>query len=145
MRTLLFSLFFFFNFHNSYTKFSVTIWDSNYSMSYTMYYHVSNDSLVVKKFSGISNEKDSVIINEKLSQKNCLLISNFLRDFKVNKLKNKYADPFINDGDQKKIVIQIRGKAKTIEVANVYQKEIASLFDILNQILPRGLKISYGN
>jgi hypothetical protein len=148
MRTLLFSLLFLFNYHsgllnNRPVKYSVTIWDYNYSMSYTLFYHVSNDSLVVKRITGISNEKDSVIVKEKLSQKHCILFSKFLNTFKIDRLKSKYINPLVEDGDRKRVTIQIGPKIKTIEIANVYQKDIASLFDLTNQILPTDLKIIY--
>jgi len=58
-------------------------------------------------------------------------------------LKNEYTDPLVSDGDQKRIIIQLNEKKKTIDVENVYNKLIASLIEKVNFLLKEGLKIRY--
>lgn len=58
-------------------------------------------------------------------------------------LKNEYKNPLVSDGDRKKIMIQYNGKVKNIVLSNFYQKDVAQLFDLINCIVLKRLKIKY--
>ena len=128
------------------TKCSINIWDYNYSMAYTMYYNVTRDSIIVIRLSGIHNEKDSLLMkralrdNEKKSFNQCIFSLN------LDHLKNSYKNPYVDDGDRKRIIIQCDNKPqKTIEISNVYQKKFAILFNCVNNLIPAELKINYSH
>jgi hypothetical protein len=128
---------------NMNTKYSIAVWNYNYSMAYTMYYHIDNDSLVVKRLSGIKEEKDSVLIERKINKDEQKVFIDFLSSQKIFTLKNKYSNPLVDDGDRKKIVVRFGSRTKTLEVTNFYQKDIGRLIDIINQTVNKDLYIDY--
>lgn len=124
-------------------RYSIKLWNYNYSMAYTMYYHIDNDSLTVKRISGIKEEKDSVLIERKINKQEQQVFIYFLSSKNIFALKNKYSNPLVDDGDRKKIVVQFGSRTKTLEVNNFYQKDIGKLVDIINQIVSKDVYIDY--
>lgn len=129
--------------HLKNTKYSVTVWNYNYSMAYTMYYHINNDSLIVKRLSGIKDEEDSLLFAKRINKDEQQLFINLLSSHKIFTLKNKYTNPLVDDGDQKMIVILFGNKNKTIEINNFYQKDIGNLIALFNRIVKKELHIDY--
>jgi hypothetical protein len=141
-----FILIYFYNYFNvcdCEKKYSIKIWDYNYTMAYTTFYTISDDSVTVKYISGIKNEADSILMKKSLSESECKVICNFLSSHNIYHLKNKYSTPLVDDGDQKRLIIEVDGKTKTIEIANFYQKDIGELFETINKILSNNLRIKY--
>lgn len=123
--------------------YSIEIFDENYSMAYTTRYRIFNDSLVIKNESGVEGDKDSCLVVKKIADTQREKILRFLNSFDFIKLKNKYENPNINDGDRKTVRICFKSKLKTININNVYQKDMANLFDLLNQIIDPEFRIRY--
>ncbi|MEO9022811.1 MAG: hypothetical protein ABI237_18180 [Ginsengibacter sp.] len=129
-------------------KFSIEIWDFNYSLAFTCLYTLSNDSLTITRISGIKNEKDSFLFRYSLKKDEQKKISKYLSSQNFDSLKNNYETPLIDDGDRKRIKIRIGDSAlKTIDISNYYQKNLGELFDYINQIIPIPIqfKIKYVN
>jgi hypothetical protein len=124
-------------------EYSIKVWDYNYSMAYTIFYSISNKDITVKYVTSVKNGQDSILLKRALSENECEMVSIFLESHHIEQLKNKYSNPLIDDGDQKKVVIEANGKAKTIEISNFYQKDMGELFDTLNKILNKDLRIRY--
>jgi hypothetical protein len=150
MKSILFGLLFSMSFHGSMLehkaapKCSIKIWDYNYSMSYTMFYDITDDSLIIKKLNGVKGEKDTVLVKRLLTGDERRLFSDCFPFLNIDSLKNEYNNPLVEDGDRKRIVIQLDNKAsKTIDVANYYQRDLAILFNRVNRIVPPELKITY--
>lgn len=127
---------------DSANKYSISLWDYNYSMAYTMYYHIDNKSLIIKNISGINNEKDTILVERKLNENERNLFFAFFDSFDIDTLKNEYTNPLVEDGNRKKITIQLNQKTKTIGIANSYQKDLDSLVNLMNRLIPANLRIT---
>jgi hypothetical protein len=112
-------------------------------MAYTTLYYLNAGNMTVKYISGIKDERDSLLSERKLSESECKMVWDFLSSHNINNLKNKYSNPFVDDGDRKRVIIQVNGKTKTIEIENFYQKDMGELFNIINKIVGKSLKIEY--
>lgn len=123
-------------------KFTISIWDFNSSLAYTMLYEFDNKTMTIRKISGIENERDSVLIKKQLTAVEQKLISDLLSSVDYFKLGNKYSHPLRDDGDQKRIVISFRKRTKVIEVSNVFQNEISILINTLNEIIRDELRLT---
>lgn len=124
-------------------RYSIKIWDYDYSMTYTTFYKIDADSVTVKYISGVQDEKDSILMQKSVSRSECKMVLNFLLSHNIARLKNKYGNPMVDDGDRKRIVFNVNGKSKTVDIANFYQKDMNELFDIINRIVSKDLKIKY--
>lgn len=129
--------------HPNPKKYSIKIIDQDYSMAYTTQYHIFNDSLVIVNIGGIESEQDSCIVNKKINESQTEKVYSFLCSLNIMKLKNKYENPFVEDGDRKMVTICFNNIIKTVEINNFYQKDIANLFDVINQIIGTEFKIVY--
>lgn len=112
-------------------------------MASTIYYYIDNKSLTVESISGIENEKDSVLLKRSITAKEEKLLTNFLSSFKVNNLKSSYVDTLVEDGDRKKIKLIINENSKEIEISNMYNEQLADLFNVINQLVDKSLWITY--
>lgn len=129
--------------HSNQKKYSIEIFDYDYSMAYTTHYHIFDDSLIIKSIGELVGEKDSCLVATKISGTQSEKVYNFLCSLDIMALKDKYENPLINDGDQKMIRICFNDKIKTVEVNNIYLKEMANLFDVINQIINSKFNIRY--
>ena len=129
--------------NSNYKKYSIEIFDYDYSLAYTSHYHIFDDSLTIKSIGEIEGEKDSCLLAKKISKTESEKMYKFLCSLDIMKLKSKYENPFIEDGDRKMIRICFENKIKTIEINNIYQKEMANLFNIINQIVYSKFQIKY--
>ncbi|WP_431209670.1 hypothetical protein ACQ86N_26445 [Puia sp. P3] len=108
------------------------VWGYEYPMAYTTFYKIDANSVTVKYISGIENEKDSVLMQRLLKESECKMVLNFLSSHNVERFKVKYSNPMVDDGDRKRVVFTVKGKSKTVEIANFYQKDMGELFSVLN-------------
>ncbi len=83
-------------------KYSIKLWDYNYSMAYTTFYKIDADSVTVKYISGIKNMSDSILMKRSLSEQECKMVWNFLSSHHIDQLRNKYNNPLVDDGDRKR-------------------------------------------
>jgi hypothetical protein len=121
----------------------IDIWDFEYSMSLSLYYHIDQDSIIVKRISGLENESDSILSKRKMTLKEKKVFSNFLSSFQVDSLKTEYINPLIDDGDKKKIRIRVNEKIKEIDISNVSDNRLVHFFSFVNQFFDSRLKIRY--
>ena len=113
-------------------------------MSFTILYAITDDSLIVKRLSGITKEKDKTLVKRLLRSNERKIFLDYFSFLNIDSLKNEYKNPLIEDGDRKRVMIQLNNKqSKTIDIANCYQKDLASLFNLVNQIVSPELKIIY--
>jgi hypothetical protein len=124
-------------------KYLIEVWDYDYSMAYTTFYKIDTDSVTVEYIGGVKNEKNSTLMKRHLGKEECKMVCNFFSSHNIDQLKNKYSNPLVDDGDQKRVILKIKGKAKTIEIANFYQKDMGELFDVINKIVNKDLQIKY--
>jgi len=124
-------------------KYSIKIWDYDYSMAYTTFYKIDADSVTVQGISGINNEHDSILMQRSLSEQECKMVWGFLSSHNITGLKNKYSNPLVDDGDRKRVILDVKDKSKTIEIENFYQKDMGELFDVINKIVNKDLQIKY--
>lgn len=124
-------------------KFSIDIWDYNYSMSYTMHYKIDVDSLSVIAIDNLQGGRSRNLIMRKMAESEKKSIAEFLSNFPFERLDSLYINPLVNDGDQKKIIILFEDKRKVIEIENVYQKDIDSLIVNVNKLLNYDARIKY--
>ncbi len=123
--------------------FSINIWNYDYSLAYTIHYKINNDSLIINSISGVQNESGRTLLSKRLSINERSNMCRFLSSFPLNSLKNNYKDSLVEDGDQKKVEIAFNSKIKTIELSNFYQKDIGSLFNVVNHLLEKDMQIEY--
>ena len=124
-------------------KFSIDIWDYNYSMAYTVHYKINEDSVIAISLSGIQNENDKFILNRGITQIEKKKLYDFLSYFPIESLASEYKNQLVSDGDIKKIEIVFKGKRKSIDVENFYQKDIDRLFNEINQVFEKDVIIKY--
>jgi len=124
-------------------RYSIEVWDYDYSMAYTIFYKIDNDSVTVKYISGIRNGKDSVLMQRTIRANECKMVWNFFQSHDINRFKDKYSNPMVDDGDQKRVVFNVKGKSKAVEIANFYQRDMGELFGVINKIVDKGLQIKY--
>jgi hypothetical protein len=127
------------------TRYSIEIFDQDYSMAYTIQYRVFDDSLTITGISGIVGEKDSCLMQKKIDKSQSEAIYHFLSSLNLKKLKSKYENPLIDDGDRKIVTICFKSINKTVEINNFYQEDMANLFKVVNQVIGPKLKIEYRN
>jgi hypothetical protein len=125
------------------SNFTIDIFDYNYSMAYTLHYHITNDSVSVIKLNGLNAEHSVCLLQKKLDPVNRSQLLNLLSSSSFKSLKNEYKNPLVNDGDQKTVVIQLNGQKKIIEIENIYNEEIARLIYKVNRVLKDEFKIKY--
>jgi len=123
--------------------FMVDIFDSNYSMSYTLHYHITKDSITIVKLDGLQGTHTVRLLEKKLTVIESNRILNIIKSPAFKSLKHQYKNALIEDGDRKRINIQLDKQKKTIEIANVYNKEVARLINNVNPVLDEKYKIKY--
>jgi hypothetical protein len=126
-------------------KFKIDLWDYKSSMAYTLYYHLDNKEIFVVRIGGLENETSDTLYREHLNDTEKNIIYNALCNIPIDSLENEYINPLTEDGDQKKIELLVNDKTKSVLVSNVYQKDISSLINLLNEFLDDKLKIEYRN
>ncbi len=128
---------------NNYCKFSLHIWNYNNSSAYTTYYKIDSDSINVTIENGIQGESDKIILRRRMKDTEKKSLYNFLLSFPIDRLDTIYKNPLVEDGDQKRIEISICGKRKTIDIENFYQKDLARLFNNINEFFEKDIQINY--
>lgn len=131
--------------HKQVSNFTIDIFDYNNSMAYTLQYHITNDSVSVIRLNGLKAEHSVYLLKKTLDAGSRNQLFNLLSSSSFRSLKNEYKNPLISDGDQKRVVIQLNGQKKIIEIENVYNEEIARLIYKVNRILKGEFKIKYVN
>ncbi|RPE08434.1 hypothetical protein EGT74_15405 [Chitinophaga lutea] len=124
-------------------RYTIDIWDRDYSLAQTTKYHIDNDSLVITLISGLKGESDKRLVGRGLEDSEKERIQLFLGKLDLGKLNDRYINDLIEDGDRKHLVIQLNNDIKKIEIANYYQKNIAELFQTINLTIGDGPKIKY--
>lgn len=126
-------------------SYNIEIFDSDYSMATTIQYHIFDDSLIIRNIAALVGEYDSCLVARRISENQSEKVFKCLFSMDIMKLKDKYVKPFVQDGDQKIVTICFNNKVKTIQISNIYQKDLADLFDVINQIVDERFKITYSS
>jgi hypothetical protein len=125
-------------------SYSIKIWDANFSLAYTNLYIITNKSIEIKRIGGVIGEKDTTLLERKLRDNECEMILDLLDQLNMGKLKSRYSTPLIQDGNRKKVKIEIDKKVKTIEIDNFYQKDLGELFNTINNLIANeNLKLKF--
>lgn len=117
------------------TNYLIHIWNQNSSMAYANYYKVNNDSISIEFIGGVVGDTNKILLSKALTKADRQVICNCLGSFDIDTLKSTYIDRSVEDGDQKMIELKFGVKNKNIEVSNFYQKDLDSLFDVINSII----------
>lgn len=129
--------------HCNHKKYFILIQDFDYSMANTTRYCIVDDSLTITSSGGLVGEHDSCLVAKKITEDQSEKIQSFLGSLDLESLKDKYEKPYVNDGDQKMVSICFRNKMKNVEINNVYQKDMANLYEVVNQIIDEKFRIRY--
>ena len=119
------------------------IWDYDYSLAKSVHYHITNDSLVIIEVDAISADEENVVVRRKLETDEKQILPNVLSGFPFAEMLCEYKNPLVQDGDQKRFEITYDGKNKVIDVANVYNAQIAELVKVANVLVPKSYQIHY--
>ena len=117
------------------TKYTIDIRSINASMAYTTLYHVNDDSIAVEFINEVEGGRDSILLKRPLIQAERTSLYNYLSTFDIDTLKTDYINQRVDDGDQKRITLQIGNKNKTVNISNFYQKEMVGLYDVINNVI----------
>lgn len=117
------------------TKYTIDIRSINASMAYTTLYHVNDDSISVEFINEVKGGRDSILLKRSLIQAERTNLCNYLSTFDIDTLKTDYINQRVDDGDQKRITLQIGNKNKTVNISNFYQKEMVGLYDVINNVI----------
>jgi len=129
--------------HNRNCRFSIDIWDYNYSLAYTTHYNISRDSIVVTGIGGIQGEQKQVLVRNIIKDAEKKNLCDFLLSFPIDSLNSEYKNVLVEDGDRKKVEIYFNDRKKTIRIENFYQRDIDKLFTVVNQVLEKDIQIHY--
>ncbi len=66
-------------------------------------------------------------------------LTQFILQFKLEDLQEKYINSEVKDGIHIKFDIRINGQEKTIHVANMYQPQLGKLLELIRPMLPDNL------
>jgi hypothetical protein len=78
---------------------------------------------------------ESSTYERNLTEKEKKKIKDFLKHFPLSDLKDKYIYGGVKDGTQMRFIIRIDNTAKTIFVANAYQKDLGNLVALIVPML----------
>ncbi len=121
-------------------QFIIKLIASNYSMSYSLKYEISNLNYTITMLNGLKGKRDSIVYNKVLSNDQTM---KKLIEIDLFDLKYKYDNELVEDGNRLTIVIIKNKKAKTIIVNNTFQKDINQLVLLFNTITPSKYQIKY--
>lgn len=124
-------------------EYRVEVWDMNYSMANTSFYYVTNDSLIIRSISSIEGEGEKILLAKRLSNSERERLSSFLNSLNLDILKENYVNELVEDGDRKKVRLEVGGRVKVIEISNSYQKDIGELFKVINSLIGSEFVIKY--
>ena len=117
------------------TKYTVNIWNINASMAYTIFYHINDDSVLIEFLNGVENGHDSILLKRSLIETERAALCNYLSSFDIDTLNTDYLNPLVEDGDQKKVTLQVGSKKRTVNISNFYQKDMGGLFEVVNNVI----------
>ena len=123
--------------------FSVTVYDSDYSMGYAIIYHLDKNNIQVAFSGGLEGETDSVVYKKQLSLLEKEKMAKFFSDFPIADLEEKYINPNIADGEKKIFDFRIGKLEKQIQESNYYQEDLAALVDFINALVSEEYKMRY--
>lgn len=116
------------------TSYLIRIWNAHTSKAYTDYYSISNDSITIEFIGGVERDDNRIVFSKALTKAERQSICNYLSSFDIDTLKSTYINRFVEDGDQKRIELKFGTKDKRIDVSNFYQKDLDSLFEVINNV-----------
>ncbi|MBG6234739.1 hypothetical protein IWX76_001307 [Pedobacter sp. CAN_A7] len=120
--------------------FKLTIYNSDYSLAYTLKYVLTDRDLQITFKGEIAGEKDSTLFTVALKPSYAL---HKLSNINVSSLQEYYENPCIRDGSQIIVEFDKDYKNKTIQLSNFYQKDIGLAIEFINSSTPKRYKIWY--
>ena len=127
------------------SRFHITLYDSDYAQSMSRVYEVDTDRVQVRAVGHLVNEVPELLFDRKLTDDERYLIGDFLNSFPLDELKSTYIDPYVQDGDQKLFIISLGAFEKRVKVSNYYQKDLASVVNQINRLVPSELSVAYAH
>ena len=123
----------------------ITLYDSDYAQSMSRVYEVDTDRVEVRAVGNLVNEVPELLFDRKLTDEERHLIEEFFNSFPLDELQSTYITPYVQDGDQKLFVISLGALRRRVKVSNYYQKDLASIVNLINRLVPSELSITYAN
>jgi hypothetical protein len=125
---------------NDIKPFEADIFNSNFSMAYSVLIVLTEKELKIILKSGLIGEKDSLLFYKALALSDTLLqISNL----NLSELKEYYSNPCIDDGSQITVIIKKGGKEKSVHLSNYYQDYIGKIIYLANSFVPKKYRVWY--
>ncbi|MFH2094363.1 MAG: hypothetical protein ABIJ16_01585 [Bacteroidota bacterium] len=113
-------------------KFKIVI--ENHYYGHTRYRTtVTQDSLIIFKddFNG-----DTTVTRRALTEKESNSLSRFLMDYPLDKLRDSYVHPSVEDGLMMSVYITVNDKQKNVYVQNYYVETLGELIEKVLDLLP---------
>lgn len=122
------------------TPFEMTLWDSDYSLGYSLEYHLSERTLTLQYKGGLEGERDSIVFRKVVDQ-DPLLRS--ISEIDFASLKGHYENNCVQDGSQITFVFRKDTTTKQVHLSNYYHRDIGSVVRYINSIIPKEYFIEY--
>ena len=120
--------------------FEIDVFDSDYSMAYTIQTVITNSELKIVFYSGVVGEKDSVLFFFFFQPSGTLQqISNI----NLDSLKEYYSNTCISDGSQITVISKKNGREKSIRLCNYYHEDIGKAILLINSLVADKYQIWY--
>jgi len=120
--------------------FELTVYDSDYSMAYSLQYVLTDKRLTIMFKSDLEGEKDTILFETQLSPNKAL---EHLSKIDIASLKESYENPCISDGSQISIKLLKDNKSKIVHLSNYYHYDVGIAIEIINTLVPEKYKIWY--
>jgi hypothetical protein len=120
--------------------FEIIVYDSDYSMAYSLQYVLTEYGLRIIFKGGLKDEKDSILFKTNLEQ---TLTLEKLSNINLDSLHDNYRNPCVEDGLQLTVELRKDGKNKAIHLSNYYQEDIGLAIELINSLTPSKYKIWY--
>ena len=121
-------------------QFEITIYNSDYSMGYTLQYVLTEKDLKIIFIGGLEGEDDSTLFRVDI-QPNVTL--NKISNINLDSLQENYTNRCIEDGSQITVRLKKDSKIKMIHLSNYYQADIGLAIELINSLTPEKYKIWY--
>jgi hypothetical protein len=124
----------------SLVPFELIVYDSDYSMAYSLQYVLTENDLQIIFKGGLKDETDSTLFKTNLER---TLTLEKLSNISLDSLHDNYRNPCVKDGLQLTVELRKDGKTKAIHISNYYQEDIGLAIELINSLTPSKYKIWY--
>lgn len=126
---------------------SIEIHDNQNDCVNSMEYTITDSTIYIDNYAEEgamydSNYTPQVFLDKKLSKKQRIALESFMKNFPLDSIRSNYIHKSSKPCDSvREIYIEINwnDKSKTIQIVDRYSKKMASLFNMINQLIPEAI------